>query len=318
MPPPGPPGRPPRVGSVPLALLLGLVSIFTTTTLGGVFFLGSRTDVVTDIPPFLLPETIARVWLDPTLRSWGLRFALPTLWILLCHEMGHYLVCRRYRLPVTPPYFVPAPIGLGTFGAFIRIRGAIRSRRELLDVGISGPIAGFAALVPILIYGVARSIPVVPPSPPAHDPSGGLLLFLPGHSMLVAGLSWIFHGTLPEGAVLNPHPLMLAGWVGLFATMLNLLPLGQLDGGHVLYAAVGRVQWRLAWPLWIALALAGFLWSGWWLWCVVVGLLGVRHPPVRDETTTLDPLRRGLALAGLLLFLVCFMPVPIRGVPVGF
>lgn len=294
------------------------MSIFTTTTLGGVFFLGSRTDVVTDIPPFLLPETIVRVWLDPAVRSWGLRFALPTLWILFCHEMGHYLVCRRYRLPVTPPYFVPAPLGLGTFGAFIRIRGAIRSRRELLDVGISGPIAGFAALVPILIYGVARSAPVVPPSPPPGDPTGGLLLFLPGKSLLVVGLTHLFHGTLPEGAVLNPHPWMLAGWVGLFATMLNLLPLGQLDGGHTLYAATGRLQWRLAWPLWGALALAGFLWSGWWLWTVLVGILGVRHPPVRDETTPLDPFRRGLALVGLLLFVVCFMPVPIRGVPVGF
>lgn len=274
--------------------------------------------MVTDLAPLLLPETVARVWLDPVLRSWGLRFAIPTMLILLCHELGHYVVCRRYRLPATPPYFVPAPIGLGTFGAFIRIRAAIRSRRELLDVGISGPIAGFAALLPVLIYGVAVSVPVVPAAPPAGDAAGGLLLFLPGRSLLVVGLSRLFHGPLAEGAVLNPHPFLLAGWVGLFATMLNLLPLGQLDGGHVLFAALGRAQWKLAWPAWGLLAAGGFLWPGWWLWCVVVGLLGVRHPPLRDESTPLDPFRRGLALAGLLLFVLCFMPVPIRELPVGF
>ncbi len=118
--------------------------------------------------------------------------------------------------------------------------------------------------------------------------------------------------------MLNPHPLLLAGWVGLFATMLNLLPLSQLDGGHVLYAVVGRLQWKLAWPLWGMLALSGLFWPGWWLWCAVIGILGVRHPPVQDESTPLDPFRRGLALAGLLLFALCFMPVPIRELPVGF
>ena len=127
---------------------------------------------------------------------------------------------------------------------------------------------------------------------------------------------WLLN--VPEGAEVVLHPVAFAGWLGLFVTSLNLLPIGQLDGGHTLYAATGRLQWRLAWPLWGALALAGFLWSGWWLWTVLVGILGVRHPPVRDETTPLDPFRRGLALVGLLLFVVCFMPVPIRGVPVGF
>ncbi len=261
---------------------------------------------------------MTRVWLDEELRSWGLRFALPTLLILLCHELGHYVVCRRRGLPATPPYFVPAPLGLGTFGAFIRIRGPIRCRRDLIDVGISGPIAGFAALLPILIYGVAASEPVVPPAPTEAAAAAGLVLYLPGRSLLVVLLSQLFHGALPVGAILNPHPWLLAGWVGLFATMLNLLPLGQLDGGHVLYAAVGRAQWRLAWPLWGALALAGFLWPGWWLWCAVVALIGVRHPVLADEETPLDPFRRRLALAGLALFLLCFMPVPIRQVPIGF
>lgn len=312
----GPPA-PRRTGSWPLALTLAAVSLFTTVTLGGVFYLGSRTDVVTDLPPLLLPETIARVWGDPELRGWGLRFALPTLFILLCHELGHYLVCRRRGLPATPPYFVPAPIGLGTFGAFIRIRGAIRDARELLDVGVSGPIAGFAALVPILIYGVAHSAPTPLVSPIAGEDTG-LVLYLPGESLLTRLLILLFHGELPADVILNPHPFLLAGWVGLFATMLNLLPLGQLDGGHILYAALGQRQRAWTLPLWLTLAAAGLLWPGWWLWCVVVLILGLRHPRLAREHETLDPPRRLLAWAALALFVLTFMPVPIREVAVGF
>lgn len=305
--------RPPRVGSPALAFLLGALSLFTTVTLGGVFFLASRTDVVTDLAPLLLPDTVVRVWGDPVLRGWGLRFALPTLFILLCHELGHYVVCRRHGLPATPPYFVPAPLGLGTFGAFIRIRGPIRTRRQLLEVGVSGPLAGFAALLPILIYGVAASTPVAL-GPAAAADAAGLQLFMPGDGLLMAGLTRLFHGALPAGTILNPHPFLLAGWVGLFATMLNLLPLGQLDGGHILYAAIGRRQLRLALPLWIGLAVAGWFWPGWWLWCAIVLVIGLRHPPLHDESTPLDPFRRGLALAAALLFALTFMPVPIREV----
>jgi membrane-associated protease RseP (regulator of RpoE activity) len=313
--PPAPPSAPGsrRVGSYTLAALLGALSLFTTVTLGGVFFLGTRTDVVTDIVPLLLPETVARVWGDPTLRGLGFRFALPTLFILLCHELGHYLVCRKHGLPATPPYFVPAPIGLGTFGAFIRIRGAIRNRRQLLEVGVSGPIAGFAALLPFLLYGVAHSRPVELGALAAPE-APGLQLFLPGQGLLTSGVVWLFHGALPAGAVLNPHPFLLAAWVGLFATMLNLLPLGQLDGGHILYAALGRRQPWLAWPLWGALALVGLAWPGWWLWCVIVLVLGLRHPPLVDEAEPLDRVRTGLALAAALLFALSFMPVPIREV----
>lgn len=281
--------------------------------MGGIFFLGSRTDVITDIVPLLLPETVARVWSDPDLRALGFRFALPTLFILLCHELGHYLVCRRHRLPVTPPYFVPAPIGLGTFGAFIRIRGPIRTRRQLIEVGVSGPIAGFVALLPFLVYGVAASRPVTLgalAAPGAH----GLQLFLPGEGLLGAALVRLLHGPLPADVVLNPHPFLLAAWVGLFATMLNLLPLGQLDGGHVLYAVFGRNQPRVALPLWGALALAGMAWPGWWLWCVIVLVLGLRHPPLVDEAEPLDGRGRRLAVVAALIFAVAFMPVPIREV----
>ncbi len=148
-----------RSGSLLLAGALFLTSLFTCVTLGGGFLLAARTDVVTDLVPLLLPSTVQRVWTDPELLRWGFAFALPVLAILLAHELGHYLLCRRYRLPATPPYFLPAPIGLGTFGAFIRIRGVIRSKRVLFDVGVAGPIAGFIALLPFLVYGVAHSEP---------------------------------------------------------------------------------------------------------------------------------------------------------------
>lgn len=250
-----------------------------------------------------------RVWSDPTLLGLGLQFSLATHFILLCHELGHWFACRRHRLDASPPYFLPAPIGLGTFGAFIRIRSLVRTKRELLDVGVAGPIAGFLALLPVLAAGVGLSRPSPLPVPPAGDV--GLLLYRPGESLLLGGLTRLFHGELPADVVLNPHPLLLAGWVGLFATMLNLLPLAQLDGGHILYAAVGRLQRRLAWPLWGALALLGLAWPGWWLWCLFVLLLGLKHPRLLDEGEPLDPRRRRLAWLSLAIFALGFMPTPI-------
>ncbi|MGB3564019.1 MAG: site-2 protease family protein, partial [Thermoanaerobaculia bacterium] len=162
-----------------LALTLFLLTLFATTTLGAGWYLSTRTDVTTDLVPFLTPGTIAAVWSDPDLLATGLMFSLPALFILLCHELGHYLACRRYGLPATLPYFIPAPLGLGTLGAFIKIKAQIRSKRELLDVGASGPIAGFLALLPFLLYGVAKSQPAAVQLASANEPSN-LVLLLPG------------------------------------------------------------------------------------------------------------------------------------------
>ncbi len=305
----------PRTGSWPLAIFLFLLTLFTCVTLGGSFCLAARTDVVTDLTPLLLPSTVARVWTDPALLGWGFSFALPVLFILLAHELGHYLLCRRYRLPATPPYFLPAPIGLGTFGAFIRIRAAMRDKRELFDVGVGGPLAGFAALLPFLVWGIAHSQPVTVWV--AEDSAAATFLYLPGHSLLVRGLTWIFHGPLPPSSLLNPHPFALAGWVGLFATMINLLPLGQLDGGHTLYAVFGRLQRRLALPLWLALVALAWVWWGWLIWCGVTFAMGLHHPSVSREEEPLDARRRAVAWVVLVIFLLCFMPVPIDAVPVA-
>ncbi|MFN7940560.1 MAG: site-2 protease family protein [Thermoanaerobaculia bacterium] len=305
---------PRRAGSWKLATLLFLLTLFTATTMGGGFYLSTRTDFVAPEGTLWLPSAIPLVWSDGGLLAWGLAFAVPTLFILACHEFGHYWTCRRYGLPATPPYFLPAPVGLGTFGAFIRIQAPIGRKRVLFDVGISGPLAGFAALLPFLVYGIAHSS-YAALGPAAAGPGPQLALRLPGECLLVRGLALGLLGPAPQGASVNLHPFALAAWVGIFATMLNLLPLGQLDGGHILYAVFGRRVRALRWPLWAALLGGGFFWPGWWMWSAILLLLGLRHPPVLDEREPLDRRRRLLAVAALVLFLVCFLPVPIRVVP---
>ncbi|MGD2116683.1 MAG: site-2 protease family protein, partial [Acidobacteriota bacterium] len=246
---------------------------------------------------------------DPEILYLGLSFSLPALFILLCHELGHYLACRYYRLPATLPYFLPLPLALGTLGAFIRIRAMIRTKRELFDVGVAGPLAGFVALIPFLVLGVLWSEPVT-----AADLPDGVYgsLLVPGDSLALSGLARAFHGPLGDDRILQLHPFALAAWFGLLATSLNLIPLGQLDGGHILYAAVGRIQRRLALPLWLGLlAVALLVWPGWGLWCIVTIAMGLRHPPVYDEQAPLDPARRGLAWVALAVFLLSFMPVPV-------
>jgi len=299
----------------PLAVVLFLATFFAATTLGAAWVLFTRTDVTTDLLPWLGPRAIRTVWSDPVLLRTGLAFSLPTLFILLCHELGHYLTCRHYRLPATPPLFLPAPFGLGTLGAFIRIRGPIRTKKELFDVGISGPLAGLIALLPFLFYGIAHST-VASIAPVTPDEASAFLL-VPGHCLAIQlTASWLL-GPMPANGVLDLHPAALAAWVGLLATALNLLPLGQLDGGHVLYASFGRLQRKLAIPLLLLLALAGFLWGGWWIWCVLILVMGPYHPRVADEHVPLDRTRMALAFLALILFVLCFMPTPVRLVPLA-
>ena len=288
-----------------------LLSLFASTTLGAGWYLSTRTDVTTDLLPWLGPSTIQRVWNDPDLLRLGFQFSLPLLLILLCHELGHFLMCRHYCLRATPPYFLPAPVGLGTFGAFIRIRERIRDKRQLLDIGVAGPIAGFVVLLPFLFYGIARSRPAeilaVPPNTPTE-----LVLLLPGSCLATSFVTWLFHGPLAEGAILDLHPFALSAWVGLLVTSLNLLPLGQLDGGHILYAAAGRLQLKLAVPLWALLAGVGiFFWRGWLFWCALTLLMRLRHPPVYYEELELDPGRIRLAWLAAAILIVSFIPAPL-------
>lgn len=300
----------PRYG---LALLLFALTFFCATTLGPVMVQLSRTDMLTPFGPVLTPAVVAQVWRDPGLLRMGLAFSIPALLILLAHELGHYIACRRYGLPSTLPYFLPVPLNFGTFGAFIKIKAPIRGKRQLFDVGIAGPITGFAALLPFLLYGIAASHPARLAAVPRLEDAGGVIL-LPGRCLAIDLATRLFHGRLAQDMVLDLHPMALAAWLGLLATAINLLPLGQLDGGHILYAATGRLQRRLALPLWLVLGLMGFYWRGWLLWCFIVMLIGLHHPPVYDESEPLDLRRRLLAWLALAMFVLCFMPVPIQEV----
>ncbi len=257
-----------------------------------------------------LSRTVAADWVV------GLRFSLPLLAVLLAHEMGHYVAARRYSLSVSPPYFIPVPLWpsfIGTMGAFIRLRTVLSDRRQLLDVGAAGPFAGFAIALPVLAIGVARSEPL----PAAVGLQGMVIWFgaIPaelGDSLLTLVLRWALAG----GHAVALDPLAFAGWVGMMVTMLNLLPISQLDGGHVLYAAFPRWHERLARVFWVLLlALGWYGWAGWMVWAVLVLALSrgrLAHPSVLDVTRPLPATRRWGAVAALLLFVITFAPVPFR------
>jgi membrane-associated protease RseP (regulator of RpoE activity) len=240
----------------------------------------------------------------------GFSFSIPLLLILGIHELGHYAMCRRYGLAATLPYFLPSPFLnlIGTFGALIRIKEPIRSKRVLVDVGAAGPLAGFFTTIPFLLYGVAHPKPISY----SNLPQPGTILF---DYPLIVRLSqkWMHIGTYTSATV-HEHPTFMAAWFGLLVTCLNLLPLGQLDGGHVLRAAVGRKQ-PIVSALVLVVAIVGGIAASpvWAVFAVVaVVLTGLRHPPVDDDEEPLDFGRTLVALFCVAVFLLCFAPVPIR------
>ena len=275
-----------------LHALLLLLTFATTTYVGAGFAVNFR--------PGLLPTG---GHFGGLVRG-ALSFSIPLLSILFAHEMGHYLMCRRYGIDASPPYFLPFPSLVGTLGAFIRIRQPIATKRQLFDIGVAGPIAGFVVAIPLLVWGIAHTRPNL--NPVLEE---GTILFRYPLAVTWAQDLTIGHAFTSEQAV--EHPVFVAAWFGLFVTALNLLPIGQLDGGHALYAVLGRRQRQAAWPILGALALLGLKWPGWWLWVVITLFIGVRHPPVLDEDEPLDGTRLAVAALVLLIFLVCFAPVPI-------
>ena len=257
-----------------------------------------------NLPSFRLEhDLLLMLWPveDPARLLTGLPFSLALLFILTAHEMGHYLACLHYRLDASLPYFLPAPSFIGTFGAFIRIRSIIYSRKVLFDVGVAGPIAGFCALLPLLLVGVSMSkhLPGI-----AHE---GDILF--GTPVLITLVERFFFPGVPS-ADIYLHPLARAAWVGLFATALNLLPIGQLDGGHILYALFGERHKTISKFTLAALVPLGFLYWPWWVWAVALFLVGRKHPFIYDATP-IGPTRVALSILALVLFLLSFMPAPI-------
>ena len=234
----------------------------------------------------------------------GAPFSGSIMLILLVHELGHYFTARRHGMDVSLPYFIPMPppFIFGTMGALIKMRSPMFTRRVLLDVGAAGPLAGFLVSLPIVIYGLMHSS--------WGTQANGF--FEPGHSILFASLAEIILGPQPEGTILQMSPMAFAGWIGFFVTAMNLIPVGQLDGGHIGYALFGRRHTRIAYAFFAAMLALSFFWSGWLFWSLLIFLLiRVKHPPVLDEDVPLDMSRKLIGLACILVLALTFMPVPV-------
>jgi len=280
-----------------LHLLLLVLTIGSTTLIGALHYAS-----------FLEEFSPRRVPFDWALVTKGFWYSGTLLGILGAHEMGHYLLCRYYNVDASLPYFIPAPILLtGTLGAVIRIREAFPTRRVLFDIGVAGPIAGFVVLVPALFIGMTMSN-VVP------APTDGQLIFL-GEPLLFKLASHAIIGPVRDGYTINIHPMVFAAWFGMLATALNLLPFGQLDGGHITYATLGR------WSVPISLVTVGsavvmtaFVSGSWFVMALVMVamlfMLGPRHPRVLDEHEPLGTERYAIAVFALIMLILCFTPVP--------
>ncbi len=292
-----------------LHILLLLLTLLTTTMVGAglarSFAAGQPIDFEGDLYGYV------RMWSDPSFLVAGLPFSLTLLAILLAHEFGHYCAARYYHVSATLPFFLPAPTLIGTLGAFIRIRSMIATKRILFDIGIAGPLAGFAALLLPLAAGVSMS--KVVPGIDAHSE----VIF--GTPLLLQLLQWIQFPGVASGDIYL-HPVARAAWVGLLATALNLLPIGQLDGGHILYAFVGertKILSRIFFALLVALGAFQMFTTdyqagiSWLVWAAVLFFVGMRHPSIVDPRP-IGRARTRLALLALAIFILSFTPAPVR------
>ncbi|MFY9530305.1 MAG: site-2 protease family protein [Candidatus Acidiferrales bacterium] len=297
--PPQPHRRP-----VTLPLILFLLTVLSTLAVGAEFsraYANNEEPFSSDANPFV---TMILPFERPSLLVLGIPFSFTLMVILLAHELGHYFACKLYGIDVSYPYFIPAPTLFGTFGAFIRIRSPITTRRALFDVGLAGPVVGFMFAVPALALAVLHSKIV----PGAQD--NAAIIF--GNPPLIHLFIALFHPHVrPENLLL--HPVGRAAWVGLFATALNLLPAWQLDGGHIVYSLASKQHRRISLAVALALVPFGiFFWHGWIFWGVLLCALSLRfrHPPLLDPWERLDTTRRLWAVAALLIFVLSFTPWP--------
>ncbi len=296
-------------------------------TLLSVWFTGSTYGYAGD-----MPSSIAN-WVRFAIAGWP--FVVTMLGILMAHEFGHYLAARYHKVAVTLPYFIPFPLSpFGTMGAFIQLKAPPTNRRVLLDIGIAGPLAGFVVAVPVLIFGLLTS----PVSPIPNNLGPNTAMSFEGNSILyVAAKYLVFGRLLPAPASFGGLPPLLymlryyllgtpaplggsdvmlnsvawAGWAGLLVTGLNLIPAGQLDGGHALYVLIGRNARRLVPVIIVVLVALGFVWNGWFLWAAIIYFLGRTFAEPLDQITDLDPTRKLLAILALVIFVLVITPVPL-------
>lgn len=311
-------------------LLVGIT--FCTATIAGSMFPFGRFEAIADSDPenlaqfvhliLSLPEryisliasAVANLYAHPADLVYGLSFAGSLLFILICHEMGHYIACRIYNVDATLPFFIPTPpmIGpAGTFGAFIKILSPMPSRKAVFDIGVAGPIAGFVALVPVALIGIAtmRTVPAI-----SLGGTQGLIVFTDPLLMRVLALLFGIDLSLATG-----NAFYFAAWVGLLVTALNLIPSGQLDGGHAVYAVLGEKvhYWtgRVAFAVMATLSVLGLYFfnspSGFLIAIILGVMMRVRHPRPFDQTP-LDAKRKAVAVLTLIIFVLCFVPFPIQ------
>jgi membrane-associated protease RseP (regulator of RpoE activity) len=315
------PGMPkPNPSNPTINLIMAILTIIS------VLFAGATFNTLNGLPADPIQAVLAII-------TQGWPFAVSLLAILGCHEFGHYLVGRYHGVHVTLPYFIPMPFSqIGTMGAFINMKEPPKNRKVLLDIGIAGPLAGLVVAIPVLLYGLSTSHITRLELPP------GQMIQMEGNSVLYllskfavfgqllpapatyAGLNpllyWLryFFTASPSplgGFDVNLGQVAWAGWIGLLVTAMNLIPAGQLDGGHVLYVLFGRKKARNLLPIVLgALVLLGIFWMGWWLWAGLIFLLGRSYAEPLDQITPLDNRRKALAVIGLIVFLLTFSPVP--------
>ncbi len=235
----------------------------------------------------------------------GMPFAIALMTILLVHEFAHYMASKKHNVEATLPYFIPAPSLVGTFGAFIKMKSPIITRKALIDIGASGPIAGFIVSVLACIIGINMSTVVK-----IQQIEMAISL---GNSILFSLLSWIILGVTPEEYDILLHPVAFAGWIGLFITSLNLLPIGQLDGGHISFAIFGQKHRDISiFMVFLLMFLGLFSWEGWAIWAVLMLIIGIKHPPVIYWEIPLDPKRRLVSMSCLFIFILTFVPYPFK------
>jgi membrane-associated protease RseP (regulator of RpoE activity) len=293
-----------------LHLLLLIMTVFTTLMVGTQLQMNFEAGKpLFTFGPDLLPLfPIKAVLHQPWLLLKGISFSLALMTILLAHEMGHYVFCLRYGVYATLPYFIPAPTLIGTMGAFIRIKSPIRTRQALFDIGIAGPIAGFVVAMFVLVLSLTLSKPMGPAVVKGDVSIGYPLVFRFVHWFLLGDGTRV----LPLENLLL-HPTAIAAWVGMFATALNLLPGGQLDGGHIVYSLAPRLHKQVSrLTVGVLIPMGVWLWAGWLVWAVLLTLSGIRHPnvPPRPEISTG---RRLLVLAAIFMLAMTVTPDPLPG-----
>ena len=248
----------------------------------------------------------ADIFADPYSLVKGIPFSLSLLLILGTHELGHFLASRRHGVVTTLPTFIPGPPippMIGTFGAVIRIKSPITTKAALVEIGASGPLAGFVIALFVTWWGLDHSTIV-----PRTMAAGSLGL---GSSIIFHALSYITVGPVPETHDVLLHPVAFAGWIGFFVTAMNLLPIGQLDGGHLVYSLLGRRHRQFSMVMIGVLIVLGILsWPGWFVWAALITIIGIWHPPVEDQREPMDSKRRLIAFSALAVFILTFIPTP--------